>query len=472
MYKEFYGLTTYPFDLTPDPKFLYLSENHENCLLYLLHGIEREYGLMVMTGEIGTGKTFLLNSLVKQLGDKSHVAYLVNPRLNPTDVLQYASQELHLDIVGKSKAELLLNLKSFLLTSATDRVIIIVDEAHSLSIETLEELRLLTNFETAQKKLIQIILVGQPQLEDVLKLSDLAQLNQRVGLSCHLLPMSVEETKNYIDKRLAVAGAKSPLFTAQAMADIFVHAQGIPRVINVMCDLALFFGYSDRERTIGPAIIKQVVENLNLYTPKQASGSAASVPSRTNAPSRSDSNLVQSFAKQPLWRRSKLPDHFARIAAIAAIISLLGLGVVLWGWRERDEIKDTMTRFVSRFALLRPATPRHSETGMVQWAHNNVSYRLPVGAPFRLPLPPLQNTKEGVPVEVTLDTLSNKPGWLTFNPVDLYLSGVAPDTGVGKTYMLTFRAHTAESIGSLLNLHVTLTEQTQPASSPSSTIAR
>jgi general secretion pathway protein A len=471
MYKEFYGLTTYPFDLTPDPQFLYLSENHENCLLYLLHGIEREYGLIVMTGEVGTGKTFLLNSLVKQLGDKAYVAHVVNPKLNPLDMLQYASQELHLDVIGKSKAELLINLKSFLLSSAADKVIVIVDEAHSLSIETLEELRLLTNFETAQKKLIQIILVGQPQLEELLKHPELVQLNQRVGLSCHLLPMSAEETKNYIDKRLTVAGAKSPLFTSQAMDDIFVHAQGIPRVINVMCDLALFFGYSDGERTVGPAIIKQVVEHLNLYTPEQASVTVPIAPPRTNTLLRSDSKPAQPFVSQPFWRRVRLSDRFARIASIT-VISLLGLGVILWGWQARDQIRDTMMRFVSPFTLLRPATPQHSEGGMVQWAQNNVAYRLPVGAPFRISLPPLQNTREGVPVEITLDPLSNKPGWLTFNPVDLHLSGVAPETGAGKTYMLTFRARTADSISSLLNLHVTLTEQTRPPAPSSPTIGR
>src|SRR5262249_760967 len=212
MYKEFYGLTTYPFTLTPDTQFLYSSENYKDCLFYLQHGLEREYGLLVMTGDIGTGKTFLLNSLIKILDEKTHAAFLVNSLLDSFEILQYASEEFGLKITGKSKAELLLNLKEFLSARAmtNEKIVLIIDEAQNLSIEVLENLRLLTNFENSEKKLIQIILVGQPQLEDTLKLPELGQLSQRVGFSCRLSALSYDETKSYIETRLSVAGVDYP----------------------------------------------------------------------------------------------------------------------------------------------------------------------------------------------------------------------------------------------------------------------
>src|SRR5437879_4735939 len=253
MYKEFYGFTTYPFTLTPDTQFLYPSENHKDCLFYLLHGLQREYGVLVMTGAIGTGKTFLLHTLLKKLDEKTHAAFIVNSKLNSFEILQYASTEFKLEITGRSKAELLLNLREFLLTHAmiNERVVLIIDEAQNLSIEVLEDLRLLTNFENAEKKLIQIILVGQVQLEAKLKLPELTQLSQRIGFSCRLIPLNYEETQAYIEQRLAVAGATYPLFTSKAIKEIYTYSKGVPRVINIMCDLALLFGFIDETREIG-----------------------------------------------------------------------------------------------------------------------------------------------------------------------------------------------------------------------------
>ena len=200
MYKEFYGFTTYPFSMTPDPQFLYLSKNHENCLRYLLYSLERGHGLIVLTGKIGTGKTLLLNTLVKSLDEKTHIAFLVHSKLESLDILQYIFQEFGLESTGKSKAELLISLKDFLLTyeNTNEKVVIIVDESQNLSVDVLEDLRLLTNFENHEKKLLQIMLVGQPQLEYILKLPELNQLSQRIGFNCQLLPMNYYETQGYI----------------------------------------------------------------------------------------------------------------------------------------------------------------------------------------------------------------------------------------------------------------------------------
>src|SRR6266849_4018538 len=218
MYKEFYGFTTYPFALTPDPQFLYPSENYKDCFFYMLYGLEQDHGMLVLTGEIGTGKTFLLHTLVEKLDKKAHVAFLVHSKLSSLEILQYVSQEFGLEINGQSKAALLIKLKDFLSTYAmkNEKVILIIDEAQNLSVDVLEELRLLTNFENPEKKLLQIILVGQLQLESILKLPELAQLSQRIGLNCRLLPMNYPETKGYIERRLEVAGISSPIFTPKA----------------------------------------------------------------------------------------------------------------------------------------------------------------------------------------------------------------------------------------------------------------
>src|SRR5215510_4895590 len=215
MYKEFYGFTAYPFSLTPDLQFLYLSKKHENCLRYLLYSLERGHGLIVLTGKIGTGKTLLLNTLVKSLDEKTHIAYLVHSKIDSLDILQYIFQEFGLESAGKSKAELLIDLKKFLLTyeKTDEKFVVIVDESQHLSVDVLEELRLLTNFENHEKKLLQIILAGQLQLEEKLKLPELAQLRQRLGFYGRLMPMNYRETKGYIEKRLSVAGVTYPIFT-------------------------------------------------------------------------------------------------------------------------------------------------------------------------------------------------------------------------------------------------------------------
>lgn len=466
MYKEFYGLTTFPFSLTADPQFLYLSASHEDCLLYLLHGLEREYGLIVMTGPIGTGKTFLLNTLVQRLGNKAHVAYVVNPKLDPTGMLQYASQEFRLEISGKSKAELLINLKNFLIYYPGQRIIIIVDEAHNLSVDVLEELRLLTNFETSEKKLIQIILAGQPQLEELLQLPELAQLNQRIGMSCRLLPMSAEETRRYIERRATVAGAKQALFTPEAIEEIFVYAQGVPRVINMLCDLALLFGYADAEREIKRSTIQQAAENLNLYVREGSLRRQASRPQEwTNEVQHGDAEPLQRLEKRLPWPGAMPPGRLVRRIGFVVAGLLLG-GIALGLFFNSHTLQEYTAKLAPYLRLSSPGTPSSMPSGAVQWAQNSVFHQLPTGEPFSLSLPALQNTREGFPVEVTLDTLSNVPGWLEFDPTELRLRGVAPSTEAGKIYTLAFRAHTTNGLESLLQLHVALIGQTKSALSP------
>ena len=305
MYKEFYGFTTYPFSITPDPQFLYFSKNHGSCLRYLLYSLSQGHGLIVLTGETGTGKTLLLKHLTKYLEEKIHIAFLANSTLDSNDVLSYISHELGLDITGKSKFEMLLSLKKFLLALdiVNEKVLIIIDEAQCLSIATLENLRQLTNFEDSGKKVLQIILAGQAYLEDILRSPELTQLNQRIGFRCCLMPMDYYETQGYIEKRLAVSGVTDPIFTSRAIKSIFVCSKGVPRVINFICDNALIFGFVHRKRKIGSAIIQQVAQELHLDGMEQ----------------------IEKQQSQSVFRRAR------RLVLMTGIVSLslLGVGFVL-----------------------------------------------------------------------------------------------------------------------------------------------
>ena len=365
MYKEFYGFTTYPFALTPDTQFLYPRENYKDCLFYLLHGLERGYGLLVMTGEIGTGKTFLLNTLIKETDEKTHAAFIENPKLNSFEILQYASKELRLEITGQSKAELLFNLKDFLSTCAmkNEKVVLMVDEAQNLSVDVLEDLRLLTNFENAGKKLLQIILVGQPQLEEKLKLPELAQLSQRVGLSCRLLPMNYDETKCYIEKRLSVAGVMYPLFTSRAIKEIFGYSKGIPRVINMICDFALLLGFIDETHEIRHTIIKQVMEELNLHTSKKFL--------HRYTRQKQDTTMVHGNGFMRLKR-------WAWVGALAAFI-LLGAGIILQNSPWSEKLKESTTRSGQSPPVVLPQSPAFREPPL-----------LPQSPAFREPPPSLR----------------------------------------------------------------------------------
>jgi len=398
---------------------------------------------------------------VEKLDKKAHVAFLVHSKLSSLDILQYIAQEFGLEVNGQSKAALLINLKDFISTYAmkNEKVILIIDEAQNLSVDVLEELRLLTNFENPEKKLLQIILVGQRQLEHILKLPELAQLSQRIGLNCRLLPMNYPETKGYIERRLEVAGISSPIFTPKATKEIFVRSKGIPRVINLICDLALLFGFIDEEYEIGRTTIKQVMKELNLYAPEKRMSRAPRQKRATNG------------AHANGFRR---PGRLALVAGIA-VCSLLGVGIVLQSPLASRKLREYMTTVSSPLAvvppspggreqpLLPPSPGGREQSKRVQWAQPTLSYQLPTGEPLAVSLPPLQPTPDNLPVKVTLDASANMPLWLKFDPEKLVLSGTAPRTEAGKTYHLTVRARTADGLESPLQLAFTLLPQTRPS---------
>jgi len=271
MYESFYNLKRSPFDITPDPSFLFPTKRHNEALAALYYGIRRHKGFGVLTGEVGTGKTLLLRCLLqlfKQSKDVTH-AYVFNSRLSPMEFLGYVASDFGLSAAGKNKSEILLELCRYVVSRGLRKLTtaLIVDEAHHLSTDTLEEVRLLTNLETTTEKLLQIVLVGQPELDEKLDSIGLRQLKQRIALRSHLEPLTANETKEYIVRRLLVAGANSSvavLFPAEAMVAVYRHSRGTPRVINTICENALVAAYAKQMRSVTPAIIEDVVEDLRL----------------------------------------------------------------------------------------------------------------------------------------------------------------------------------------------------------------
>jgi len=266
MYENFYGFREKPFEITPDPKFLYLSENHKEALAHLTYAVRERKGFTVITGEVGTGKTTLIKTLLSKLDGNTKTAYLFNPMMGSTDFLHYICEDLGLRGQKRSKGQYLSQLHKFLMAcySRNENVVLIVDEAHKLDPKLLEEVRLLTNLETSKSKLLQVILTGQPELNEILEDPQFRQLKQRVSLRYHVKTLSKEDTGKYIKKRLRIAGTFDlNIFTPKALNQIYKYSKGIPRLINIVCDNALLMGYATDQKIIGSKIIHEVTKNLD-----------------------------------------------------------------------------------------------------------------------------------------------------------------------------------------------------------------
>ena len=265
MYLQFYGLRETPFSPTPDPKFLFQSTRHREALAQLLYGVRERKGFIVLTGQIGTGKTTLLRSLLARLDRDTHVAYIHNSALEIEGLLEYMLQDWGLKSTATTHAQRLFELNEFLIDQHRQGLspVLVIDEAQNLSLATLEAVRLLSNFETASQKLMQILLVGQLELRDKLNTPALRQLKQRIGLRCHIGPLSPEETRLYIRHRLRIAGAADAgIFTDAAIQRITEYSEGTPRVINIVCDHCLLSGFADSKRRIDTGVVDEAVEYL------------------------------------------------------------------------------------------------------------------------------------------------------------------------------------------------------------------
>lgn len=265
MYTTFFGFDEPPFSISPDPRFLYLSDSHKEALAHMIYGVQERKGFTVITGDVGTGKTTLVNKFREGLHEGVRIISLNNPELSREDFYYVISRALGFD-VGLSKARFLDALERYLLAAEERReqVVLIVDEAQNLPRALLEEIRLLSNLETASRKLLQIVLVGQQELNDKLAQPSLRQLRQRISQKFHIAPLSREETAAYIEHRLAVAGyaGGAQLFSGRAISRIYDFTGGYPRLINVLCDNLLLAAYARELQRIGASLVREVCQNL------------------------------------------------------------------------------------------------------------------------------------------------------------------------------------------------------------------
>jgi general secretion pathway protein A len=284
MYHEYYGLIRSPFEMTPDPSFLYLGEAHREGLATLSYGVEARKGFVLLTGEVGTGKTTLLHALLSQLESETLAGFIFNPRLEPLDFFRMLFDEYGIEARGHTKAEYLLALNRFLIERLERNLVtlLIVDEAQNLSPEMLEEIRLLSNLETPRSKLLQIMLVGQPELWGMLSRPELRQLRQRIVLRFDLRPLSSDETAQYIEERLRLAGhTGKEIFKRSALRSVHELSGGVPRLINILCDGALLLGFARERRSLGPDEVREVARDLGLTdAPAGAGASSDQSPAR------------------------------------------------------------------------------------------------------------------------------------------------------------------------------------------------
>src|SRR6516164_6356372 len=274
MYKDFYGLRANPFNVNPDPRYLFLTRHTEEALACLTYGIQSRKGFVLLTGEVGTGKTTLINKLLEWLRlQQVATAFIFNSRMNVPQFLDYMMADFGIPCDSKSKSQILQRLYNWLLDRyrAGETAVLIVDEAQNLTDEVLEEIRMLTNLETFTEKLLQIVLVGQPELEAKLKQPQLRQLRQRLTLRAKTHPLTIDETRAYVQQRLRIAGSSSGnIFDSEALTAIHRDSKGIPRVVNLICEHCMVSAFVDQKKTITVDIVDAVARDFELREDPEA----------------------------------------------------------------------------------------------------------------------------------------------------------------------------------------------------------
>ncbi|HEX4649244.1 MAG TPA: AAA family ATPase [Steroidobacteraceae bacterium] len=380
MYLSFFGLNEKPFAITPDPRYLFLSERHAEALAHLMYGINESGGFVQLTGEVGTGKTTIVRSLLAQAPKNAEIALILNPRMTAPEFLLTICEELGIGVPDSAEGSLkdLVDILADYLLKAHGRgkrVVVVVDEAQNLSPEVLEQVRLLTNLETNTQKLLQIILIGQPELRELLARTDLRQLAQRITGRYHLSPLSREETVAYVRHRLRVAGATTDILTAQALREVFRLSQGVPRVINVVCDRALLAAYSlDRHHVTAPLVCDAAGEvfgrrfmprwlvwivgsglvaaftvatfalwDVHPWSATGATGRAGAAASPAAA-SPATASLVAAAIPPPAPREARLGDLLTQYAAETDTDSAFARLMSLWGASYERNATDPCTQ--------------------------------------------------------------------------------------------------------------------------------
>ncbi len=361
MYERFYRLRERPFALTPDPDYLYPSRVHQEALNYLRYGIESHAGFIVITGAIGSGKTTLLQTLLRGLDNRTTVARLMNTLLDPRELVESAMIDFGLDPAGQSKPAMLKRLGEFLVSerSAGRLVLLVIDEAQNLSLPALEEIRMLSNLETEKSKLLQIVLIGQPDLRDKLARPELEQLRQRITVSYHLEPLDADETARYINHRLARAEVSAPMEFSRPVTDrIHARSSGVPRLINVIADAALVFGYGEERATIDEALVEEVIADLDatgvLGPQSYANRHVSVVPADPVGDVRIRADAAYAAATGTAAAATRADDQALQreLAAVAARESALRQRETELAARER-EIAEQKRVLVEQYRLLK-----------------------------------------------------------------------------------------------------------------------
>ncbi len=340
MYLEFYGFAEKPFNVTPDPRFLYMSAHHQEALAILTYGVRERRGFIVLTGEVGSGKTTLVHTLLDRLEPTVRAAYLFNTSLSQADLLRYVVEDFGVPTQATAVGDLLSDLNAWLIDRLVrgENSVLIIDEAQNLSPELLESVRLLSNLETSKEKLVQLVLVGQPELNLTLNHPSLRQLKQRISLRYHIPPLTRTETLDYIVQRLRIAGAKGTVFTGRAIDEISGYSRGIPRLINILCDNTLLIGYANQSRMVDADAVIEAVRDLDLagetgFTPLTAADAAAS-----------DGVLRKEPEAMPVWggdggsprAMAEGRRRSAWIVALSVIAALVGMAALVEGdWPAR-----------------------------------------------------------------------------------------------------------------------------------------
>ena len=268
MYESHFSFKYKPFELVPNPDFLFLSQSHKKAMTYLDYGIKEKTGFMLLTGEIGSGKTTIVRNLIKSLNSAVKLSQVNNTKVSSKQLISMINEDFGMDVKGKEKTVLLSELNEFLIDQYARGLqpILLIDEAQNLTPDLLEEIRLLSNLETDRAKLLQIILVGQPELKKTLMLPGLVQLRQRITINYHIIPLTVDETAKYIKHRLTVAGNPDVIDVKEDMVSlIYQFSRGIPRLINVLCDFALLTTYVEGEKVVSSDTVKEVISDLETH---------------------------------------------------------------------------------------------------------------------------------------------------------------------------------------------------------------
>jgi len=315
MYKTFFGLKENPFNVSPDPRYMFLTKEIEEALSGLMYGIQTRKGILTLIGEVGTGKTTLVNRLLDWLNtQRTKSAFLFNSRMNSSQLLDFVLAEFEIACDSRSKSQQLMKLNEWLVDRfrAGETAVLIIDEAQNLTFPVLEEIRLLTNFETSTQKLLQIVLSGQQELDEKLKLPQLRQLRQRITIRSKTSPLTKEQTHAYINERLRIAGVMTngePIFSPQAVDTIHLYSLGVPRVVNLLCEHALINAYVEHQRTIQPKIVEDVAHEFQLdeVEPVASPGSL-----RTSAELFNSEAFIQNLGEALSRFRMSLPTSSPR----------------------------------------------------------------------------------------------------------------------------------------------------------------